>query len=86
MGGGKQPAPMAGKMMNEEFMQKFTANRNARINAMQQQNDEMFQTMVSAGQKPYTSAYEPDNLNAPMSNQNPEIFDYRKFFDTNRFG
>lgn len=86
MGGGKQPAPMAGKMLNEQFAQRASAARTARMGKLQEQNDEIFQTLLSSGQKPYTSPYEPENLNAPMSNQNPGAFDYRKFFDTNNFG
>jgi hypothetical protein len=86
MGGGKQPAPMAGKMMNDEFAQRLSAARASRMSRYQEQNDEMFQTMLSSGQKPYTSPYEPEDLNAPMSDQNPAIFDYRKFFNTNPFG
>lgn len=86
MGGGKQPAPMAGKMLNEQFAQRASAARTARMGKLQEQNDEIFQTLLSSGQKPYTSPYEPEDLNAPMSDQNPGIFDYRKFFDTNRFG
>jgi hypothetical protein len=85
MGGGKPPA-LAGKMMNEEFMQSLQAKRAARSSSMQQQNDEIFQTLSSAGQKPYSSPYAPEDLNAPMSDQNPNIFDYRKFFETGRFG
>lgn len=86
MGGGKQPVPMAGKMLNEQFAQRAAAARTARMGKLQEQNDEIFQTLLSSGQKPYTSPYEPQDLNAPMSDQNPGIFDYRKFFDTNRFG
>lgn len=87
MGGGKkQPVPMAGKMLNEQFAQRASAARTARMGKLQEQNDEIFQTLLSSGQKPYTSPYEPGDLNAPMSDQNPGIFDYRKFFDTNRFG
>lgn len=85
MGGGKQ-MPMAGKMMSEQMAQKSSAARSARLGAMQQQNEELFQTLLSSGQKPYASPYEPEDLNAPMSDQNPGVFDYRKFFDTNRLG
>jgi hypothetical protein len=85
MGGGKPPS-LAGKMMNEEFMQNFQAKRAARSGAMKQQSDEIFQTLLSSGQKPYSSPYEPEDLNAPMSDQNPGIFDYRKFFNTTPFG
>ena len=87
MGAGKgQLVPMAGRMLNEQFAQRASAARTARMGKLQEQNDDIFQTLLSSGQKPYTSPYEPEDLNAPMSNQNPGIFDYRKFFDTNRFG
>lgn len=87
MGAGKgQPVPMAGKMLNEQFAQRASAARTARMGKLQEQNDEIFQTLLSSGQKPYTSPYAPEDLNAPMSSQNPNIFDYRKFFDTNSFG
>jgi len=87
MGGGKnKPVPMAGKMLNDEFMQRASAGRTARMGKLREQNDEIFQTLLSSGQKPYTSPYEPEDLNAPMSSQNPNVFDYRKFFNTNQFG
>jgi hypothetical protein len=86
VGGAPQPTPMAGKMLNEQFAQRASSARTARMGKLQTQNDEIFQTLISSGQKPYTSPYEPENLNAPMSSQNPNVFDYRKFFDTNNPG
>ena len=82
--GAPPTTPMAGKMLTEEFAKRGSAARTARMGKLQTQNDEIFQTLISAGQKPYTSPYEPEDLNAPMSNQNPNMFDYRKFFDVNR--
>lgn len=82
----QQMTPMAGRMMNEQFAQRASAARAKRMGALQQQNDDMFQTLLASGQKPYRSPYEPEDLNAPMSSQNPNVFDYRKFFDTNNFG
>lgn len=82
--------PMAGKMLNEQYAQRASAARTKRMGALQQQNDDMFQTLAASGQQPYRSPYEPENLMAPMSNQNPgqtpEMFDFAKFFDQNRFG
>lgn len=86
MGGGKQPAPMAGKMLNDQMAQQSSAMRAKRMSALNTQSEEMFQTLLSSGQKPYSSPYEPEDLYAPMSDQNSKPFDYRKFFDTNSFG
>lgn len=85
MGGGRDPGPMAGKLLNEQMVAESRLRSKNRLAALNSQSDEMFQTLLSSGQKPYRSPYEPEDLNAPMSNQNPGPVDFRKFFDANRF-
>jgi len=88
--GSKQPMPMAGKMLNEQGMAKALEQRKKRMSALNTQSDEMFQTLLASGQKPYRSPYEPEELTAPMSNQNlgasSSLFDFQQLFDSNRFG
>ena len=72
MGGGGQ-TPVAGQKLNDQFAAQMAAARAKRINTRNQENEELFQTLLSSGQKPYSSPYEPEDLNAPMSNQNPGI-------------
>jgi hypothetical protein len=79
MGGGGQ-VPVAGQKLNDQFAAQMSEARAKRMNARTEENEELFQTLLSSGQKPYSSPYEPEDLNAPMSNQNPGVFDYRKFF------
>jgi hypothetical protein len=69
MGGGKQPAPMAGQALNNEMLAKFQAARKERTGRMATQKDEMFQTLLNTGQKPYRSSYEPEALMSSMSDQ-----------------
>lgn len=86
--GSKQPTPMAGKMLNDQALARAQEQRQKRMSALSTQSDEMFQTLLASGQKPYRSPYEPDELNAPMSNQNfgssSSLFDFQQLFDRNR--
>jgi len=77
--GGAAQTPMAGKMMNEEFMSKFAQQRQTRNEARQQQFDEKLLTLQRSGQKPYQgylSPYEP----------NKDLFDFGSLYKDNTFG
>ena len=72
MGGGGQ-TPVASQKLNDQFSAQMSAARAKRMSTRNEQNEELFQTLLSSGQKPYSSPYEPEDFNAPMSNQNPGI-------------
>lgn len=72
MGGGSQPMPMAGKAMNEEFFTRFAQQRQQKNLMRQQQNDEMFATLVKSGQRPYDTYRSPYEVDMPS---------YRDFFN-----
>jgi len=95
MGGGKQPPSMAGQALNNEMYAKAQAARKERMGRLSTQNDELFQTLLNSGQKPYRSAYEPEALTASMSDQQTTqpnnlqplgAFGPLSLFDQNRFG
>ena len=71
MGGGSKPMPMAGKAMNEEFFTRFAQQRQQKNLMRQQQNDEMFATLVKSGQRPYDPYRSPYEVDMPS---------YRDFF------
>jgi hypothetical protein len=95
MGGGKQPAPMAGQALNNEMFVKVQEARKARMGRLSAQNDELFQTLLNSGQKPYRSSYEPEALMSSMSDQQTtkpnnfaplEAFGPLSMFDQTRLG
>ena len=65
MGGGSAPPSMAGKMMNDEFFTKFAQNRQQKNLMRQQQNDEMFATLMKSGQRPYDPYKSPYEVDMP---------------------
>lgn len=65
MGGASTPPPMAGKQMNEEFFTKFAQNRQQKNLMRQQQNDEMFATLMKSGQRPYDPYKSPYEVDIP---------------------
>jgi hypothetical protein len=71
--GGQTPGPIAGQKLNDQLTAQMSAARAKRMGARNEQNEELFQTLLSSGQKPYSSPYEPEDFNSPMSNQNPGI-------------
>ena len=67
--GGQNPGQSPGAALNEQELsrvKKYTTDLRSRYNT---QNEELFQTLLNSGQKPYRSAYEPEALTASMSNQ-----------------
>jgi hypothetical protein len=95
MGARKMPPSSAGAAMNQQELARvknYTQSLRSRYAA---QNDELFQTLINSGQKPYFSAYEPEALTASMSNQQTTeptnfaplgAFGPLKMFDQGRFG
>lgn len=79
MGGAAPQQPMAGKMMNEQFMAQFAQQRQARNLARQQQMDERVNTLRNSGQRPYqsyVSPYEP----------NKDLFSFGSLYSDDMFG
>jgi len=95
MGARKMPGGSAGDVLNEKELARvknYTQSLRSRYAA---QNDELFQTLLNSGQKPYSSTYEPEALTASMSNQQTieptnfaplGAFGPLKMFDQGRFG
>jgi hypothetical protein len=95
MGARKMPGGSAGDALNQQELARvknYTSQLRSRYAA---QNDELFQTLMNSGQKPFSSAYEPEALTASMSNQQTTeptnfaplgAFGPLKMFDQGRFG
>lgn len=69
--GGSSKAPMAGKMMNEEFASRMAQQRQERLARMRAPADEMFATLQKSGQRPYDPYKSPYEVDMPS---------YRDFF------
>jgi hypothetical protein len=95
MGARKMPSSGAGASLNQQELTRvkdYTQKLRSRYNT---QNEELFQTMMNTGQKPYFSPYEPEALTASMSNQQTSqpnnfaplgAFNPLSMFDQDRFG
>lgn len=69
MGGGRKLPSMAGQDLVDQEMARSQVRRKDRMGRLSAQNDELFQTLLNSGQKPYRSAYEPEALIDSMSSQ-----------------
>lgn len=65
MGGASAPPSTVGRQMNEEFFTKFAQNRQQKNLMRQQQNDEMFATLLKSGQRPYDPYKSPYEVDMP---------------------